>query len=244
MKIILSPAKEQDLSHPLTEEWDLSAKSQQIVDQVKSLEGGELQKALKLSDKQVGPVQEMIAAFDQKTTYPAIQLYHGLAFRQFDLENLTASQEDYLADHVVVLSALYGPISVFTPIKAYRLDFTMPLRIDGQSLRQYWKGSFDQAFQPGEVVVNLASQEYASMLQVDRYDWLEVEFCQYRQGKLKKAPSATAKKLRGKMANALVHDQAESIEALKTFQAEGFTYAPSASKEGLLVFIQDEEDQT
>ncbi|KAA9300325.1 MULTISPECIES: peroxide stress protein YaaA [Aerococcus] len=242
MKIILSPAKELDRSKAQAKDWQLSTKSQKIVDRLQNLNTNELQASLNLTDKQVSQVQDFIADFDREVSYPAIQLYHGLAFRQFLLDDLTPSQTDYLKDHVRILSALYGPIQPFTPIKAYRLDFTMPLRVEGQSLRQYWKGDFDQAFRAGETVINLASQEYASMLQRDRYQWIDIEFYRYQQGQVKKAPSATAKKLRGLMANALVHDQVDSLEAVKHFEAEGFSYDASSSKADTLVFIQGAEE--
>ncbi len=237
MKIIFSPAKEMSLDHPLASDWQLNSKSQAVVQALQSLSPEAVANTLKVKDKLLATNLAYIQAFDQERTYPAIRLYHGLAYRQLDLDLSDASIKTYLKDQVRILSALYGPIPATQPIKAYRLDLSMPLKVAGQSLRKFWQGAFDQAFEPGETVLNLASQEFASLLDPDRYDWIDVDFYQVKDGK-RKQHSTTAKKGRGQLLNYLINHQVTDLSQVKAFNEAGYRYLAQESNAHHLTFIK------
>ncbi|AEA01177.1 MULTISPECIES: peroxide stress protein YaaA [Aerococcus] len=238
MKIIFSPAKEMSFDQSLKEDWQLSPQSQAVVQALKSLSPEEVAKTLKVKDKLLETNLAYIEDFDQGKTYPAISLYHGLAYRQLDLDLQKPAIQAYLGQQVRILSALYGPIPATQPIKPYRLDLSMPLKVEGQSLRKFWQGTFDQAFAAGERILNLASQEFASLLDADRYDWIDVDFYQLKAGK-KKQHSTIAKKGRGLMLNYLVNHQVTDLSQVQAFSEAGYRYLAEESDDKHLTFVQD-----
>ena len=235
MKILFAPAKEMNPAQALNQNWQLNAKSQAIVDQLLALSDKELQTALKLTDKQVALNRSYLGDFHKVVTYPAIQLYHGLAYRQLQLDNLTPDQVTYAQDHLRILSALYGPIAAFEPIKPYRLDFNLPLKVQGQSLKQHWGHDFDEAFQEGELILNLASDEFASRLTPSRYQWIDFDFYEVQDGQIKRH-STISKKGRGLMVNYLIQQQVTELAAVRNFQDQGYQFVTDASNDHHLVF--------
>ena len=114
----------------------------------------------------------------------------------------------------------------------------MPLKVEGQSLRKFWQGTFDQAFEPGETILNLASQEFASLLDSDRYDWIDVDFYQIKDGKFKQH-STIAKKGRGALLNYLVNQQVTDLSQVQAFSEAGYRYLAEESDDKHLTFVQD-----
>ncbi len=238
MKIIFSPAKEMSQGQPRQEDWQLSPQSQAVVQALKSLSPEEVAKTLKVKDKLLETNLAYIEDFDQAKTYLAISLYHGLAYRQLDLDLQNPAIQAYLDQHVRILSAFYGPIPATQPIKPYRLDLSMPLKVEGQSLRKFWQGAFDQAFASGERILNLASQEFSSLLDADRYDWIDVGFYQIKDGKIKQH-STIAKKGRGALLNYLVNQQVTDLSQVQAFSEAGYRYLAEGSDDKHLTFVQE-----
>lgn len=229
-----------NLSHPLREEWSLTDLSQSIVNQLQSYKAADLQKLLKLSDQQLEENMAYIQAFDQPTTYRALEMYDGLAYRQLDREKYGQKEWDYLNNHLTILSALYGPISANQKIKAYRLDFTMPIKLDGKSLKALWKAHIQDHFKPGAPLVNLASQEFSSLLKPDDYHWIDVDFYKIKADGQVSRHSTLGKKGRGLLLNDMVTRGIEDLNELKDFDTDGFVYDANQSTDQLFSFRQEE----
>lgn len=232
MKIIFSPAKEMNLSQPQQTDWEISKETAQIVETLKSLSKDQLKKQLKVSDKVLEENLDYIAGFDQAITYPAIELYHGLAYRQLQLEKLSPA---YLDQHVRILSALYGPIAPSKLIKPYRLDFNMGFKLQGQSLKQVWKPIYNQAFQESETIINLASQEFSSLLKTTDYNWIDVDFYEV-DGQKEKRHSTISKKGRGLFLSFLAENEIVDLEEMKAFNRAGYQYDRQSSTAHLISF--------
>ena len=230
MKIIMSPAKEMATDLPVQKDWVLTEESQKIVTLLSNYSKEELKKLLKVSDALLEENWDKIQKFQESVTYHAMDLYQGLAFRSFKQVANWAEYRDYAVKHIRILSALYGAISPEECVKPYRLDLTMSLKVEGETLKRYWKERIVTSFEKGECIVNLASSEFSSLFNKKQYDWVDVDFFEKKEGVLKQH-STISKKARGKMAAWIVLHQIQDKAELRNFDVDGYTFDESISKE-------------
>jgi len=181
---------------------------------------------------------EKIQKFQESVTYHAMDLYQGLAFRSFKQVANWAEHRDYAVKHIRILSALYGAISPEECVKPYRLDLTMNLKVEGLTLKKYWKERITTSFEKGECVVNLASSEFSSLFSRKDYEWVDVDFFEKKEGVLKQH-STISKKARGKMAAWMMRHHIQDKVALQNFDLDGFTFDASLSKENYYCFVKE-----
>ncbi|MDO5715676.1 MAG: YaaA family protein [Tissierellia bacterium] len=194
--ILLSPAKEMTDSLE-SQKASVSRKTLEIIKVLQTYTQEELQNLYQASEKIASKNYIRIRDFHSLGSKKSIDLYQGIVFKTLDFQTLTLDQQNYLIDHCYILSALYGPIDFNCPIKPYRLDFNMKISIHKKSLRQYWKEELSELFY-GTTLYNIASLEFSSL--IDRKNTKVIDFDFYMDEKMsKKAPSATIKKLRGRL---------------------------------------------
>lgn len=240
MKIIFSPAKEMKLDQISIDQPMYSNTTEAIIQTLQTLSDEQLKKLYKISDQQVSQVKDYIRHLNEGDAYPALSLYNGLAFRQIDVNTGDPAIAEYLDQHLRILSALYGPIKAADPIRPYRLDFNTSLKVEGQNLRQLWGSDFNHFFEKGETILNLASQEFSTMLDKDRYTWIDFEFYEYDATKANgiKKHATISKKGRGKMLQFIVENQIKDIAAIKEFCSDGYQFDSERSSEREIVFIK------
>lgn len=234
MKIILSPSKEMAFENKIDKKIKLNKISQEILNEIKKMTKADLQKKLKVSDKLADEVYGYYQDFDKSPAYYAIDMYNGMAFREMDF----GATDDFARDHVIILSAFYGPVMVDDLVKPYRLDFNVGLKVNGMSLKKLWADYYNNYFEKGERILNLASDEFSSLLKRDDFDFIDFDFYELRDGKIKRH-STISKKLRGKMANFIVKNKITSLDDLKDFNEDGFVYDKENSNDKLYVFRRD-----
>ena len=238
MKIIMSPAKEMATDLPVQKDWVLTQDSQKIVSILKSYSKEELQKLLKVSDTLLEENWDKIQKFQESITYHAMDLYQGLAFRSFKQVANWAEHRDYAVKHIRILSALYGAISPEECVKPYRLDLTMSLKVEGETLKRYWKERIVTSFEKGECIVSLASSEFSSLFNKKQYDWVDVDFFEKKEGVLKQH-STISKKARGKMAAWMMSHNVQNKSELQKFNVDGFVFDASLSREIYYCFVKE-----
>ena len=238
MKIIMSPAKEMATDVPVQKDWVLTEDSQKIVSLLSNYSKEELKKLLKVSDTLLEENWEKIQKFQESVTYHAMDLYQGLAFRSFKQVADWKEHKAYAVQHLRILSALYGAISPDECVKPYRLDLTMNLKVEGETLKKYWKERIVSSFEKGECIVNLASSEFSSLFNKKQYDWVDVDFYEKKEGALKQH-STISKKARGKMAAWIVLHQIQDKDELRNFDVDGYTFDESISKENHYCFVKE-----
>ena len=238
MKIIMSPAKEMATDLPVQKDWVLTRDSQTIVSILESYSKEELKKLLKVSDALLEENWDKIQNFQESVTYHAMDLYQGLAFRSFKQVANWKEHQDYAVKHLRILSALYGAISPETRVKPYRLDLTMNLKVEGETLKKYWKERIVSSFEKGECIINLASSEFSSLFNKKQFDWVDVEFYEKKEGVLKQH-STISKKARGKMAAWMMLHHIQDKDELRNFNLDGYTFDESLSKENHYCFVKE-----
>lgn len=240
MKIIFAPAKEMRIDKLSTDKPIYSATTQAIIQTLQAQSDDQLKKLYKISDQQVSQVKDYIRHLNTGPTYQALDLYNGLAFRQIDVDLVDSKIASYLNQHFRILSALYGPVKATDPIRPYRLDFNTPLKVNGQNLRHLWGSDFNDFFEKGETVLNLASQEFSVMLDQGRYHWIDFEFYEYDSKKADglKKHSTISKKGRGKMVAFLASNQIKNLTDIQKFDADGYRFDLDHSNDNKFVFIK------
>ena len=238
MKIIISPAKEMATDVPVQKDWVLTEDSQKIVSLLSNYSKEELKKLLKVSDALLEENWNKIQRFQESVTYHAMDLYQGLAFRSFKQVADWKEHKAYAVKHLRILSALYGAISPEECVKPYRLDLTMNLKVEGETLKKYWKERIVTSFEKGECIVNLASSEFSSLFNKKQYDWVDVDFFEKKEGALKQH-STISKKARGKMAAwMMLHHIQDKVE-LRNFDVDGYAFDELLSNENQYCFVKE-----
>ena len=237
MKLILSPAKEMNCDALEERDWEVSPAAAKVVEAVRAVPEEDLSRVLGVKGKLLDENKAFIEGWKEEGAAPAIELYNGLAFRWLKQVEGWKDGLGYGSEHVSILSALYGAVAPDAYVKPYRLDMLRPLRVDGKSLKAYWKAEWAELFEEGETVVNCASDEFSTLLDRTRYNWVDVEFYERKDGKLKQH-STTSKKGRGLLVGFAMREQATDVKQLEAFSEDGFAYDAELSTPDKLVFVR------
>ena len=129
-------------------------------------------KVLKLSPKQVFEV-ERNRVLQSSPTMPAIDRYTGVLFEGLGAATLPYASRSFLGSHVLIQSALLGPVGALDLIPAYRLSFDSRLpKLDGIPLKKVWATTAGKALieailsnghSGGHLVLDLRSEGYADL---------------------------------------------------------------------------------
>lgn len=228
MKIILSPSKEMAFTERKNKKVKLNDITREILNEIQRLSKADLQKILKVSDKIIDEVYEYYNNFDKGDSFCALDMYNGMAFKEMHFN----AEEAY---DVVILSAFYGCLKPNDIVKPYRLDFNANLKVNGISLKKLWVDYYNNYFTKGETILNLASDEFSSMINRNDFDFIDFDFYEIKDGK-EKRHSTISKKLRGKMANFIVKNKITRLDDLKDFNDYGFVFDKVNSNDKLYVF--------
>ena len=237
MKLILSPAKEMNSDALEEHDWEVSPAARKVIETVRKVPKEDLARVLGVKGKLLEENKAFIEGWKVAGAAPAIELYNGLAFRWLKQVEGWNKGLDYGSDHVRIMSALYGAVAPDAFVKPYRLDMLRPLRVDGKSLKAYWKAEWAELFEEGETVVNCASDEFSTLLDRSRYNWVDVEFYERKDGTLKQH-STTSKKGRGLLVGFAMREQVTDVKQLEAFAEDGFTFDAELSTPEKLVFVR------
>ena len=123
---------------------------------------------LKLSPKQMGEVDRN-KAVKTSPTMPAIDRYTGVLYDGLAAMNLDENARKFLAENVMIQSALLGPVGALEPIPAYRLSFDSKLpALAAGSLKKAWAEPGRKALakkfktEP-QLVLDLRSEGYSAL---------------------------------------------------------------------------------
>lgn len=237
MKILLSPSKTQctnkhiiGLKHP-----KYFNHTKDIIRDLKILSKEELASIMKLK----GPLLDETyltlrnLKLQPKELTHSIELYTGVVYESFNIEEYTIDELNYLNQNIRIISALYGVLSPMDGIQNYRLDFTMKLK--HINLNQFWKEIIIKEFKKDDLILDCASQEFSHFLKPLKEKVHRVEFIDIVDGQ-EKIISYNAKKLRGLIANYCVKNQVKTVEEIHKFSEEGYSFDSSTSNQSISIF--------
>jgi len=254
MLVVISPAKTLDFDTP-----DASVKtsrprmlnaSQELVEELRAYSGKDLQKLMGISEK-LGELNaerylQWQVPFNKNNAKSALfafkgDVYLGLDAQQFDLPDLEFAQQ-----HLRILSGLYGLLRPLDLIQPYRLEMGTSLATSlGSNLYQFWGERLTKAVTKdlkalqGETLVNLASNEYFSVLKNVSVSANVVTpiFKDYKNGKYK-VISFFAKKARGILTAHIIKNRITNIDDIKKARLDGYRFSAQESDDKQWVFLR------
>ena len=241
MKFLIPSAKQMsDLSDGKFVE--LAPASQAVLGQLGDLSTEELAKFYDISDVQAVTEAErwQALATGRAKSYPAMDLYDGLMYRQFKPVLKSDKARDFASQHVLIATALYGLIAANTPIAPHRLDFMKSLKVNDKLLKAYWKTQYDTCVSTNqdEVLVSLLSSEFEQVFSPAlRRLFLRIQFLEEVDGRLKRH-STISKKGRGQLLAYCIEHQVQTLEALRVAKFDGYSYRADLSSELDWVYVK------
>ena len=251
MKIVLSPAKKLDLKSGYPEmtytEPVFLDEAEKLIKVMRQKTPDEIKQLMKLSDNLANlnweRYQNWRKDIDQ-IARPAIFTFNGNVFDGLDVKNLSEAKLPELNKKVRILSGLYGILRPFDMIYPYRLEMGTKLRFDKyKNLYDYWRQKvttyLNNEMPEGEVLVNLASQEYFKVIDQKQFKHpvYDIVFKDYKNGELKTI-SLYAKIARGLMTRFIIQNNINTPDELKLFDTNGYRYDENLSSEFRLVFTR------
>jgi len=207
-----------------------------------------LKQLFKTSDGLTEKTLDQIQNFSRAVPEPALFVFQGEAFKTMDPRQFNPDQLAFANAHLQIFSGLYGVLRPMDGIKPYRLDFNTPLRLGAKGLKLFWQEKiipfFEEMTQKDEVILNLASEEYSSILcsghlcSVHLKDqMITVQFRQREKDKLKN-PSVRAKQARGLFAAHIIQQQITDAAAIKKITLADYAYSEDISSNTEWFFVR------
>ncbi len=257
MLVLLSPAKSLDYDSPLLTKKSTKPRfideSAELIEGLRKLSTRQVGKLMDISDKLAelnhGRFAEWQREFTKENSRQAILAFTGDVYQGMELEEWSAEDFSKAQKQVRILSGLYGVLRPLDLMQAYRLEMgTKFANGRGKNLYEFWGSKVtsllnqDLKKSGSETVVNLASNEYFSVVKKDELkgDLVTPVFKDEKNGKYK-IISFYAKKARGMMADFIVREGIQDAKDLEKFKTAGYKYSAKESGGGELVFLRKEQ---
>ncbi|KXT78544.1 peroxide stress protein YaaA [Streptococcus sp. DD13] len=240
MKVLIPNAKELRTQQDVSPFPVLGEREQKVLGAIRTLEMSELADKYGMTVERVQLEWDRWMRIDERDAkgYPAIDLYDGLMYRHMLRSQLQDEERQYLEQHCLIATAFYGLVRPYQLISPHRLDFQVPLIVEGASLKQFWRESYDQTVSDENLLISFLSSEFEAVFSPDiQRRMVKVLFKEERDGKLK-VHSTISKKGRGRYLAAMAQEKVHTIEALKKVSVDGFAFRESLSSEKELVFVR------
>lgn len=242
-KIIISPAKKitdkNDFTHPFTSLLFVS-EAGRLHNYLKSLDFSQLKKIYQASDKITSEMMDVNNRFAaDKGFLHALYAYDGIQYKTMAPGIMDDSSISYLADHLFIVSGLYGLLRPFDPIVPYRLEMQAKIDFDGyHDLYHFWNDKLAKILD-GKTVINLASDEYARAVTpyLDPKQIISVSFKEIDNGRLIEK-GVYVKMARGAMVRYLADGQIRDLSLIKDFCDLDYRFDPLLSDDLNIVFTR------
>lgn len=252
MKIILSPAKSLTInpserlkgSIPIFYKEALSLNCQikkQSIFELQTLmgisenlakEGFLWNKSFKKNHLGIGPCQ----------LQPAHTLFAGEVYRGLEFSSLSQDELQRANDQIFILSGLYGIIRPKDLIAPYRLEMKTKFQCSktATNLYDFWDKKLNKELDKAKgTVINLASTEYAKVLQLKSLKSRVITpvFKEKTSNGLK-VVMMYAKNARGKMARYIIQNNLTNAEELFDYHIDNYSYSAKDSTKAEWVFVR------
>ena len=253
MKILLSPAK--NLNEQVRENHGYSIplfekEAYQLIKDLKKIKKVGLQElmgiSLDLAEQNLLRYKNWKkASLQVEQAISAVYVFNGEVYRALDVESMPDELLPKLNEDVRILSGLYGILKPLDLIYPYRLEMgtRFSCKENQKNLYEFWGDKVTKALkkelQKDEVIVNLASTEYAKVIKVNllKNKIITPIFKEFKNGQYS-VVMMYAKHARGAMTRYLVEQHITDIEQLKLYDVDGYQYNDLLSSENEWVFTR------
>ena len=252
MKVLLSPAKSLDFETPILTEIGSDIRFPEKAQQVNAV----LRKKSPKQLKELMGISESLAVLNYERNQlwssqsepgknrPAVFAFNGEVYRGLNVSALSESKHELMQNTLRILSGQYGLLRPLDKIMPYRLEMGTKLAIGkSKNLYEFWRSAVTSALseelENSELIVNLASNEYAKCLDFKsiKNQVITPVFKENKNG-VYKVLSVYAKYARGLMARYIIDQNVNTIDDIKAFNLDGYHWAADLSNEEQLVFIR------
>ena len=181
---------------------------------------------------------------NSKTSKQAIYAFKGDVYSGLDAESIEEDKFDYLQNSLRIISGYYGLLRPFDQILPYRLEMGTKLENkNGNNLYKFWGDKITDVLKEdldsNDIIVNLASDEYFKSINKDKIKSKIITpvFKEFKNG-LYKVIAIYAKKARGLMSRFLIERKSTSIDDIKLFNIDGYSFNSNLSNDSQLVFTR------
>lgn len=255
MIAILSPAKKLDFTSPIDANLPFTKpvnlkEAEELIAVLKQKSAKEIGDLMKLSpalaDLNYERYQNWTKRHTQKNARQNVLSFNGAAYLGLDAPSLTEEELIYSQDHLRILSGLYGILKPLDLLKEYRLEMGTRLKTEkGTNLYQFWGDKVTKSLKKdlkkqGNILVNLASNEYSKVLDLNALD-ARVITCHFKDMSKSgeyKTIMTFAKSARGMMTRYIIKNKLTNPEDLIGFDYKGYFYSEANSTENELTFLR------
>ena len=252
MKLVLSPAKSLNLESELPTtnftEGCFLKEAERLNKLLKKKSARSLSKLMKISPT-LGQLnyernQEWQLPFTPKNSRQAVYAFSGDVYRGLDAYTIPKDKIDKLQDTVRIISGLYGVLKPLDLMQPYRLEMGTKFPVGrNKNLYDFWKKKVTQALndelQEDELFLNLASNEYFKAIDVKalKVPVVNITFLEFKEGNYKNI-AIFSKLARGLMTRYIIDTNASSMEDIKGFNYENYSFDVNQSTDLNLVFTR------
>ena len=176
----------------------------------------------------------------------AIELFAGDVYRGLQAGDFNEEDLKFAQDHLRILSGLYGVLRPLDKMQPYRLEMGTRLKTKyGKNLYEFWGDRITKQINgllkdhDNKQIINLASEEYFKSVKKQKLkaEILNINFKEYHNGTLKFL-SFNAKVARGMMARYIIKNRIDTIEEIKGFAQESYSFSEENSTPQNWIFIR------
>jgi cytoplasmic iron level regulating protein YaaA (DUF328/UPF0246 family) len=176
---------------------------------------------------------------------PAGFLFTGEVYRGLDFASLSKKEMELAQDQLRILSGMYGLLRPFDLMYPYRLEMGTKWAVTPKqkNLYAFWGDKLTKSLlaETGEdeVIVNLASSEYFKSIQWNKVNRRHITpvFKEFKGGEYK-IVMTFAKHARGSMTRYILQNNCQTVDDLKLFDVDGYSFDVKQSTEQELVFVR------
>jgi len=234
MLILLSPAKSLDFESNFNLENStipvFNNDAIFLINNLKKYDCKTIEKLMKISPNLAELNFLRIKNFQENQARQAILAYNGDVYESLDKEKYQIQDFKFAQDHLRIISGLYGVLSPLDLIKPYRLEMTINFKnhnFIADNLYDFWGEKINNYFnnQQSQIIVNLASQEYFSIIDPKKIKQkiINISFKENKNNILKTI-GINSKKARGSMANFAIINKITNPNNLKDFKEDGYNF--------------------
>lgn len=229
MKIIFSPTKTMQIGLVGKTIPKYENKAKEIIATLKMQSKGDLGQIWHLKGKLLDSCYNMLLNTNFSETSSAITSYNGLSFKHLDYLSLNANAKQYIDENLRIISGVYGVLLPTDSIINYRLEMNYASK--------FWGDEIARNFSQDELIINLASKEYSTMLSSYGINIVNINFYVWKNEKFV-MQSTESKIMRGQMARYLAVNQVKSLTEIKRFKDYNYQYSEELSNESNISFVK------
>ena len=252
MKILLSPAKSLDYSKsiakPFVHQATFLKETEQLVTKLKKIKPKKFMEMMHISSDLAHLNYDRYQAWTSPTeesevVKACIEVFNGEVYKGLDPFSWNETELIRANDQIRILSGLYGILKPLDLVYPYRLEMGTKWQITPKvkNLYAFWSDKLTKQLnaEKPEEVLNLASGEYNKVI---NFKQLKVKvitptFKDFSNGSYK-VVMMYAKHARGAMANYCIKNHLTSLEDLKVYNVDGYTFDAKTSSETEWNFIR------